>query len=99
MCVVSHGGVNARMSRKRGVELVGKGLQLLAFLSHMGCQRAGGSGKGQLCAQVLRAGATSGFLSAAKDAGTQWRAGLNVERAGGNGTANFVGCDGHGVDA
>lgn len=44
-------------------------------------------------------GATSGFLSAAKDAGAQWRAGLNVERAGCHRTANFVGRDGHSIDA
>ena len=86
------------MGRKRGVELVRKGLQLLALLGHMGHQRTGGSSKGQLRAQVLRTGATSGFLSAAKDTGAQRRASLNVERAGGNGTANLVGGDGHGVD-
>ena len=99
MCVVAHGGVNARVGRKRGVELVGKGLQLLALLGHMGRERASGSGKGQLRAQVLRAGATSGFLSAAKDAGAQRRAGLNVERAGCHRTANFVCGNGHGIDA
>ena len=72
--VVAHGGVNAWMGRECGVELVGKGLQLLALLSHVGRQRRGGSGKGQLRAQVLRAGTTSGFLSSAKDAGAQRRA-------------------------
>ena len=65
----------------------------------MGRQRAGGSGKSQLCTQVLRARATSGFLPAAKNAGAQWRAGLNVKRAGCHRTANFMGGDGHGVDA
>ena len=65
----------------------------------MGRQRRGGSGKGQLRAQVLRAGTSSGFLSTTKDAGTQWGAGLKVERTGCHRTANFVGRDGHGIDA
>ena len=65
----------------------------------MGRQRRGGSGKGQLRAQVLRAGTSSGFLSSAKDARAQRGAGLNVERAGCHRTANLVGGDGHSIDA
>ena len=99
MRIVAHRGVNARMGRKRGVELVGKGLQLLALLGHIGRQRAGGSGKGQLRAQVLRAGATSGFLSAAKDAGAQRRAVLKVERAGCHRAADLMRGNGHSIDA
>ena len=64
------------MGRKRGVELVGKGLQRRTLLGYMGRQRSGGSGKSQLRAQVLRAGTTSGFLSAAKNARAQRRAAL-----------------------
>ena len=99
MCVVAHGGVNARMDRKRGVELVGKGLQLRALLSHMGRQRRGGSGKGELRAQVLRAGTSSGFLSAAKDSGAQRRAVLKVERTGCHRAADLMRGNGHGIDA
>ena len=87
------------MGRKRGVELVGKGLQLRALLSHMGRQRRGGSGKGELRAQVLRAGTTSGFLSAAKDARAQRRAVLKVERAGCHGATDLVRGNGHGVNS
>ena len=62
-------------------------------------QRAGGSGKGELRAQILRAGATSGFLSAAKDARAQRRAVLKVERAGCHGATDLVRSNGHGVNS
>ena len=87
------------MGCKRGVELVGKGLQLRALLSHMVRQRRSGSGKGELRAQILRTGATAGFLSTAKDARTQRRAVLKVERAGSHRAADLVRGNGHSVDA
>ena len=59
----------------------------------------GGSGKSQLCTQVLRTRATSGFLSAAKNAGAQWRAALKVERAGCHGATDLVRGNGHGVNS
>ena len=65
----------------------------------MGRQRAGGSGKSQLRAQILRTGATASFLSTAKDARTQRRAALKVERAGCHGAADLVCGDGHSIDA
>ena len=87
------------MSRKRGVKLVGQGLQLRALLGHVGRQRAGGSGKSQLRAQILRTGATAGFLSTAKDARTQRRATLKEERAGCHRAADLVRGNGHSIDA
>ena len=65
----------------------------------MGRQRAGGSGKSQLRAQILRTGATAGFLSTAKDARTQRRAVLKVERAGCHRAADLMRGNGHGIDA
>ena len=87
------------MGRKRGVELVGQGLQFCALLGHVGRQRAGSSGKSQLRAQILRTGATAGFLSTAKDARTQRRATLKEERAGCHRAADLVRGNGHSIDA
>ena len=47
----------------------------------------------------MRAGTTSGFLSAAKDARAQRRAVLKVERAGCHGATDLVRGNGHGVNS